>query len=254
LNLVPGELLDKRTTMLEMENNVRQYLATGSATWLQGKIPYPFADMLQQRLSPDAIRRVLPSNLINPNPPLSPVRQKAGRGGFFPNGYSEGTPPLDKPAVGSYTKGGVKSKSGITLLFKVPRGTRQVDLQVAGYPNARGMALRIEEEHKEAYNIAPPFDPGDHWQTISVRLNRKTTLFKISAKDQSEKAWIAFSMPAISNSHFLGRTARLLVNASYYFIDAGLVLLALGALAGIANVGPAENEILGAGSPNKAHG
>ena len=130
----------------------------------------------------------------------------------MPDGYSDRTPALGKAAVGSYLKSGVKSKSGITLQFKIPRGTQEVDIQVAGHPNARGIALSVRENHGASYNIAPPLDPGDEWQTVSIHLNRKSTLFSIIARDQSAAAWVAFSMPAISGGHAPGRWARSLAN------------------------------------------
>jgi hypothetical protein len=234
LNLLPNKLVDKHSTMMEMENSVREYLATGNPAFLQGIIPYPKPDELQQRLSSNTIRQVLPSNLLNPNHPLVPSRQKSGGDQFLPNGYPDDLPPLDKPVIGSYTKSGVISKTSSTLQFDVPRGTRQVDIQVAGYPNARGIDFKFEEIHKPSYSIAPPMDPGENWQTISVALNPKSTSFKLEATDdRSEAAWLAFSMPVVSNGHLPGRLARSLASGSLYFLDFGLVLLLLGALGGI---------------------
>jgi hypothetical protein len=145
------------------------------------------------------------------------------------NGYASQVPPLGKTAIGSYGKSGDPAGSEITLYFKVPRGTRQVDLQVAGNPNARGIALNVQERRRPVYSIAPAIDPGNNWQTISVRLNPKSTSFKISAKDQSKGAWLAFSMPAVSTGGFPGRWARLLANNAFYFLDAGLLLFVFGA-------------------------
>ncbi len=230
VNLWPRELMDKRSSMLEMENNVREYLLTGNATYLQGRIPYPNQRILRQRLSLGGIRRILPFNLIDSNPPLLPVKQTVTGDGFIQSGYPAGMPPMDKAVLGSYGKKGLQSQGAIALQFAVPRGTREVSLQVAGSPDARGMHLRVKEHHGASYSIAPPIDPGDHWQTVSINLKSKSTGFTIFGKDNSDQAWLAFSMPAISNGHTLGQWARSLANGSSYFIEFGSMLLIVGAL------------------------
>jgi len=236
VNLLPVQLTDKRSLMLEMENNVREYLITGNPAYLRGKIPLPSPEMLKQILSANSIRRVLPPNLINPNPPLSPSNQVRAADGFVENGYSGGTPPLDKAVLGSFRKTGLKSEGNIAVKFTVPRGTEEINLQVAGYPNVKGIELRVKESRGASYNISPPFDPGDNWQTVLVHLHPKSTFFNIYAKDRSEAAWLAFSMPTISSGHAPGRWARVLAGNSFYFIDIGFVLMALGAAGSVREV------------------
>jgi len=241
VNSLPSQIMDKYTTMMELENNVREYLGTGNASWLQGKIPFRQEDLLQQKLDDKTIRGALPSNLISRNPPLSPVQEKSGGGGFLKSGFPDRLPPLDKPAVGSFGKKDAQSRSGVTFYFKAPRGAREVNIQVAGYPNARGIALTIEEQHRAPYNIAPPIDPGENWQTVFIRLHQKSTVFKISAKDESDGSWIAFSMPVVATGGLPGRWARSLASESFLIIDLGLVLLLIGALGEIATKGTEEN-------------
>ena len=235
VNILPLQIYDKRAAMMEMENNAREYLATGNPVYLQRKLPFQNLEVLCPLLNSKSIRDILPSNLLNPNRPLVPLKQSSDGAGFVQGGSSGRTPALDKVTIGSYGKAGAHSKNGITLLYNVPQGTRQVDLQVAGYPNATGMGLSIEERHKASHNIAPPFDPGDNWQTISVSLDPKSTFFEITAKDQSERAWLAFSMPVVSNDRFPSRLAKSLASSSFYFLDFGLVLLLLGGAGEIAN-------------------
>jgi len=234
VNLLPREIQEFHSDQLAEENNTRQYLATGNPVYLQGKIPLDSADALRALLDSQTIRRILPSNLINPNPPLVPAKEEAG-GSIVPNGVPSGMPPMDKPVFGSYTAGGVKAKGGLTLRFSPPRGAREVDLQVAGNPNARGITFKIEGRRDKSYNIVPAIDPGDNWQTIWAPLDRKSSSFKITAKDQSDGAWIAFSMPTVSTGAFPGRWARMLADDFFYLIDAGLVLLVLGAIGSIGN-------------------
>ncbi len=231
VNLWPLELTNQYASILEMENNVREYLATGDATHLDGQIPYPHKPRLLQRLNLPHIRSVLPSNLISQNPPLTPAKQQAGSGGgFVQNGYPPAMHPLDGIVFGSYGKRQTESKNGISFYFKVPRGTQQVDLEVAGYPNARAIHLKVEEPHGVSYSIAPPLDPGMNWESVTVGLNPKSTFFKISAKDQSDSEWLAFSMPVISIGGSPGKWARSLARDSSYVIDVGLMLLVLGGL------------------------
>lgn len=198
VNLLPRQLADKRSGMIEMENNVREYLATGNAMYLDGNIPFPNSKALQQILISDSIRRVLPSNLIDQTPPLSPSDHKYDGSGFVQNGCPVGVAPPNRPVFGSYTKDGVEARSGIRLYFTVPRGTRQADILVAGYPNAKGMSLNVGEPHGIKFSIAPPFDPGDRWQMMSITLNPKFTTFTINGTSQSGTAWFAFSMPTLS--------------------------------------------------------
>jgi hypothetical protein len=100
---------------------------------------------------------------------------------------------------------------------------------VAGYPNVRGTELTEEEHASVSRSIAPALDPGYHWQTTFVKLNPKFDVFKINAKDDSEGAWLAFSMPVIVNGHAPGRWARTLIDDYVCFGALGLALMILGA-------------------------
>lgn len=233
VNQLPRQIMDTHSAALEMENNVRQYLATGKEDWLKGQIPYPRQDLLERTLSSNTVRSVLPSNLLDRNPPLTPAGEKPGGGGFVKDNYSNGLPALNKSFFASYAKDGIETKSAISLEFKAPPGTREVEMQVAGQPNAKGIGLKIETRHGVSYRVAPFVDPGDKWETISVRLDPRSDYFKISAKNQSDNAWLAFSLPTVSTGGFPGRWARSLASGSFYFIDIGLVLMALGVIGGM---------------------
>jgi hypothetical protein len=112
---------------------------------------------------------------------------------------------------------------------------REVNLEVAGYPNANGMTLKMEGRHGASWSIVPPVDPANNWQTIWVRSDPKSPTFKIVAKDQSGGAWFAFTMPTVSTGGAPGRWARALAASFFYFIDAGVVLLVLGAIGSLAD-------------------
>ena len=230
-HILPRQIMEFHADQLEEESNARQYLATGDPIYLQGKIPFETPELMREMLGSETIRRVLPSNLINSNPPLIPAKQNASASGFVENDYPRGVAALNKTVFGSY---GIKSKSGIVLSFEAPHGARAVDLQVAGYPNARGMTLRVEERHGVAQDIVPPLDSGTNWQTISVRLDPGSSSFKIVAKDQSDGSWLAFSLPSVSTGGFPGRWARVIAQDFFHFIDLGLVLLVVGGIANLA--------------------
>jgi hypothetical protein len=166
---------------------------------------------------------------------LTPAKEESSASSFVDNGYPDGMPATYKPVVGSYVRAGTKSKSGMTLMFEVPRGTHQVDLQVAGYPNARGITFKVEGRHGQTHSIVPPLDPGYNWQTVSIKVDPKETAFKIVAKDQSDGAWLAFTMPSVSTDGAPGRWAKSIANAHVYFIDIGMVLLVLGAISTLAS-------------------
>ena len=234
VNLVPGQLADFHAGQMETENHTRQYLATGNPAWLKSDIPCPDPVFFKQMLDSPAVRAILPPNLIDPAPPLSPAEKKFFGNEFIQSGFPDSMPPLGKAAYGSLLKSGTAAKVGISLLFHFPRGMTQMDLQVAGYPNAKGMTFKMEQGRTSVENLAPALDPGEHWQTILVPLSPKCASLRISAKDQSGgKAWFAFSMPVVSKGHAPGLWARSMAGASLYFIDAGLVLLLLGAAGGI---------------------
>jgi len=236
VNVLPRELVERHFTLLEMENNVREYLATRNSTFLQGKIPFPDAARFQTILDSDIIRSILPPNLIDSTPPLSPSEQKLTGSGFVRDGCPPGMPALNKMFFGSYGISGAHTQGGIALTFNVPIGTREADIQVAGYAGNTGLDLRLKDGRGDSYSIAPQICPGTHWQTVSINLNPKTTRFTLFGKYKDAEQWLAFSMPTISSGHAPGRWARSLAGGWFYVIDIGLVLMALGAVAGLKDV------------------
>jgi len=235
VDILPRQIEDFHSDQLETENNARDYLSTGNPIYLQGKIPFESPDAMKATLASNTVRQILPSNLVNPYQPLSPVRKEIV-GGFTQSGYPSRLPLLNKLGFGSYGGNGAASKSTITLHFKAPRGAREINLQVAGYPNAPGMTLRVDESHGKSFNLIPPVDPGNNWQTISVRLGRKSSTFKIVAKDRTDGAWLALSLPSVSTDGLPARLARSLASGFAYFIGVGIVLLILGGLGSLAGV------------------
>ena len=232
-DMLPAEILNKRSLAMEMENNVREYLSTKDAKYLQGKIPCRDAAVLQEILGSETIRRILPPDLITPTPILSPYKQKITGQAFVSNDSPSGMPPLDKPFFGSSGARGIATRGGIALTFKVPPGTREADLQMAGFPGEMGFDLRVRNGHGASYSVAPPLNPGYRWQTLSLELNPKYPYFTLFGKDNAAAGWFAFSLPAISTGHILSRWARRLSAGCYVFMGIGIVLMALGGFAGM---------------------
>jgi len=228
INLLPGELIDRRATTLEVENDVRGYLTYKDPAYLT-RISPPPNPIEKEMLDSDTIQHFLPSSLLNPNPALTAANQLPAPTGFTPASYPVTLPVLNKPIYSSYVKTGDKSPAQITLTFQAPPGTRQIDLQVAGYPATKGIDLSIKETHGVFRKILLPADPGEQWETISIPL--KSTLFTLKAKDQSPAAWLAFSAPTVSPFHPLATSARWLTAKWLYLLDLGLVLFSLAATA-----------------------
>jgi len=230
VNQLPSALIRKRETMMEMENNLREYLRTGDKDYLKGQIPYPKADVLEDRLSSDVLRSALPSVLINPNPPLAIVAQNNMGDGFTVNACPPGIAALGETYYGSYGRSGARSQGSTALTFAIPSGTREVELRVAGYPSTPGMPLLVKEPRIADYSIAPPIDPGLLWETVTFHLKTKASTLKIRAKDNSDWAWLAFSAPKVSNRHALGRWADSVAAGFMGIFALGLVLMVTGAL------------------------
>jgi hypothetical protein len=230
MNALPRQLMSKHASMLEMGNNVREYLRTEDGAYLEGNIPYPDAGELKQRLSSALLRGVLPSNLINPNPPLPVVIQESLEDGFAVHGCPDGVATLGDTVYGSYGKNGVSSVGSISLGVTVPKGTREVELQVAGYPAPAGKALMVKEGHNTWYDIAPAISPGRLWETVTFRLKPNTTSFKITATNSSRWMWLAFSTPRVSNRHALGRWADAVAGRALDMLAIGLALMVTGTM------------------------
>jgi hypothetical protein len=225
-NLLPQEIMSDYAHRLTMENNVRGYLRTADPAYLNGEIPCARRELLVELLNSATIRKILPPGLFYPNPPLQPVQKDNSGAGFARDAYPAGLPDLGLPVYGSYDKDKLLTKRGIALRFAVPKGTRQVDMQLAGSPTSRSFELKVKEGHTYR-KIAPPLDPGLQWETISINLDPRTTLFGIDATQWPDFAWTAFSAPSIATRPTLSRWARVAA-ASY----AGLLALGMALMVG----------------------
>jgi hypothetical protein len=234
--MLPQKLLDHRNIMMDLENDVREYLKTGNPAWLHGTpgvkdFARPDEDVPREVLDLKSLRNAFPSNLYSPIPPLAPLNQKMGPGEFVPNGYPNTVALLDKPTLGSFGAKADHDKKVVTLMFRKPVGAREVILQVAGYPNGLGKSLTITEPHRSPRSISTSsFDPGEHWQTVYINLSPKSESFKITAKDEWNTDWFAFSMPVVSTDSFPSRFARALASVGVYILLAGFGLLIIGIL------------------------
>jgi len=230
-NLLPREIMDEHAHRLTMEYNVRGYLRTGDGAYLNGEIPIQRRDALVALLNSATIRNILAPGVFYPDPPLQPVRVDNSGGGFARDGYPAGLPDLGLPVYGSYDKDKLLTKRGIALWFAVPKGTRQVEMQLAGSPSSRSFELKVKEGHTYREIVPPVLNPGLQWETISINLNPRTTLFGIDATQWPGFAWTAFSAPSISTRPALTRWAQDATGCYTGVLALGLALMLAGAAA-----------------------
>ncbi|MGA3170936.1 MAG: hypothetical protein ABSE62_07955 [Chthoniobacteraceae bacterium] len=228
-NLLPHEIMGEHARRLTMEYNVRGYLRTGDAAYLNGEIPSQRRDSLVKLLNSATIRKILPPGVFYPNPPLQPVQEDNSGGGFAPDGYPAGLPDLGMPVYGSYDKDKLLTKRGIALWFAVPKGTRQVEMQLAGSPNSRSFELKVKEGHMYREIVPPVVSPGLQWETISINLSPRTTLFGIDATQWPGFDWTAFSAPVISTRPAPARWAQDAAGCYAGLLALGLALMLGGA-------------------------
>ncbi len=230
INRLPGELQDRRSLTLFTENNIRSYYSSGDWSYITGIVAHPNPGFRELLDSP-SLRPLLPPGLHSPAPALVPASQR-GNTGFTPGGVPPGLlPPLPVPFIGSWPQSGHKVEGELTMVFNAPPRTRQIDLRIAGYPNSRGIELSIKDKHAQPRRITLPSNPRELWQTISIPINSPS--FTLKAKDQSQVAWFAFSLPTPSTFHPVAHLARLLAANSIAIIDIGLILFAIATLASL---------------------
>jgi hypothetical protein len=159
---------------------------------------------------------------------LQAVQEDDYGGGFARDGYPAGLPDLGSPVYGSYDKDKLLTKRGVALRFAVRQGTMQVEMQLAGSPNSRSFEFKVKEG-RVYREIAMPMNPGLQWETISINLNPKTTLFGINATQWPGFAWTAFSVPSISTRPALARWAQDATGRYAALLALGLALMVGGA-------------------------
>jgi hypothetical protein len=208
---LPTAIAEDQRDRLTADDRIRQFLRTGNEASL-GHIIY------KEQINPNSVREMLPPELLNPNTPLVPAQEQ----------HPEDTAPqaiLSRESdeagtvYGEYNKDGGTLPKDIRLSFKVPKGTREIGMLVAGHVD-----LRVA-----SYHIRPLTD-SDLWQSITVPIDPNDTGFDISASGNAMRG-MTFSAPTISNHHTLGRWTRDIVgdcaqNSVARILLAGLVLMA----------------------------
>ena len=208
---LPREIAHDRRDRLVMDSSIRRYLRTGDKTCIAGEN--------SEYITPPSIRGILPPDLMNANAPLVSAQERYAK--------DEETYPLfcrqwdlGKPVYGFFNKNVGPVPKAIKLRFNVPKGTREVNMLVAG---------NVDFDVNR-YHIEPLFDSG-MWKPISVEINPKATYFDISATGNALEG-MAFSAPAISTRHTLGLWARDIVGDCAHdtysrIMWLGLVLMAV---------------------------
>jgi hypothetical protein len=227
--VLPPQLEAKRMGMVEMAANVRDYLRTGDAAFLQKQIPFPNAAKLKTVLDDPMIRGILPPDIYNPNPPLRAVMPPADAATLLEKGYPQDLRDPGRQAWGTYRGPGAMAAAGGKIDFPLPAGAREVDLLVAGYPGMRGNSLKARVR-RGIFLIAPDVDPGMQWDLLSIELGKRAKSVEVRVSDHGDFGWLAFSAPVVSTRHLLGRAARDVTAASWWVVVAGWILMAAGAL------------------------
>jgi len=213
---LPREIAGDKWDRLIMDSSIRRYLRTGDKTCIAGEY--------SEYITPYSIRGILPPDLMNANAPLIPVQER----------YAEDEDPcplfcrqwdLGKQVYGFFNKNVGPVPKGIKLRFNVPKGTREVNMLVAG-----DVDFDVNRYHIE------PLLESELWEPISVKIDPKATYFDISAAGNALEG-MAFTAPTISTRHTLGLWARDIAGDCTHDTYArmmwlGLVLMA-GALIGI---------------------
>jgi hypothetical protein len=193
---------------------IRQFLLTGDEASLAHII-------YKSDISPDSVRKMLPPDLLNTNPPLVPVQKQpleAGEPDVMVARNLDGPGPV----FGEYNKADGASPKDLKLSFNVPKGTREISMLVAG---------RVDF-HVASYPIRPLL-AYDLWRSITIPIDPDATGFDITASADALRG-MRFSAPTISAHHTLGRWAREIVgdsarNSLTRILLAGLILM-VGAL------------------------
>ena len=203
---VNHELPDTRKYYWQTEDHLRAYLATNNPGALVGKIPYPDAASLVERLSHPFIRELMPSSVR----PALPVASAAPDSDFVGNGpraiarddgHPTGTSPqtpilVGRPTWGSYnTKGTTNTGEWRSAPMAPPRFGR-LRFEVAGDVGEPGISLELHDAATDRLlaRVRASKVPGDEWRSAYVKAPRKS--FVIVAKDEDSKRWLAFSAPS----------------------------------------------------------
>ena len=184
---LPKEIaLDQRDRLM-MDASIRRYLHTGDKTSIAGED--------SEFITPFSIRGLLPPDLLNTNAPLVPALEQFPQDGdtypLFCRNLESGI-----PVYGDFNHNVGPVPKGIKLRFNVPKGTREVDMLVAG----------DVDFDVNGYHIKPMLDTK-FWKPVSVSIAPRATSFDISATGNALEG-MAFTAPVISTRHQLGLWVR----------------------------------------------
>ena len=205
--------------LFPIEQNLRAYVATGNAKFLEGNpapsLPYPDPKRLRQFLDDPALRSILPAVIRSP---LRLVISESSN--FFEGGYPPKFPnPSSELSWGSYTNG---PGSPGAILRTEPVNVRfpYLEFEVAGVFDEK-VTLGLESTDPSRCIPAVPLPRNN----IAWRLAETATpsrQLRIVAQDKSATGWIAFHQPRelARLSHHVFRVA----GAGRFICVCGLIL------------------------------
>jgi hypothetical protein len=119
-------------------------------------------------------------------------------GAYGPTKWPSGTPPEGIATWGSFCG----RSDGDTGWFATPpfKGDRSVQLYIAGYPDAPGLAIAVENvKTGEQFPLRVNATPGEAWEPYQFKLPHgwRRQAVRVIARDQAtgSRGWLAFSNP-----------------------------------------------------------
>jgi len=222
LSTIPEELAGKAHLSSIQETNVKAYLATGDIKHLEEKphlhIPYPSPTALKNWLDDPTLRAILPTTLKSPE--YGKIHTQAQ--GFTSNGTYPGTPMrMYEQVLGSYGAAGDATQGSVSLTFVGQPRSSWYEWNLAGQPKSGALSLVITDAHGRSHLLVPENEPRESWKP--VRLKLPAGPFTVTATDQDQQKWIAFTAPRLLSS--LSLVAVYLLDNSLLMFGLGMALL-----------------------------
>lgn len=174
-----GSLPGKKNELTTYEQNVRQFLLTGSFASVQpGSLPYPSADDLARILRRPPVRAILPAVI---RPPLALEE--------FAESVTTPAPPLLHRRIRA------QLETGEWRSAPLPMGNGWWMFETAGHPGEGGSTLELisATDARTLAVIEPSRLPGNSWRAAYVPAPREPAVLR--ARVTGNAQWLAISEP-----------------------------------------------------------
>jgi hypothetical protein len=217
---VQYDIAERRDDVQVLENDTKNYFATGDMRYLNDKAlevmlfvtPQDYAKILA---TPE-VASILPANIRPPLPFTSVDNEPSGS--FIVGGVSPATSTGTEKAVGNYRAEGNSATGKTSIRFTTPRRAL-LAIPVAGYPLAAGNAIVIVQ-NGQRFPLTVAADPGSAW-TIAYA-NVEQGAFSIELLGANASAWLAIKPPTVAGR--LDAFVTALLRNALLFVAVGVVL------------------------------